>query len=151
MLSFMSERWSLAKMPDLAKRTLQTGSRALHLNPRLRSRHPQRSQRRRNNPDTMEVDEICISEAPNGLAVSIGRIDKKVETKTGDFVTLQAAGEWGMGAHTGGRFAPTRDEISKLAYSLYESRGRQDGRDTEDWLRAEQQLLHQYAQPPMKS
>ncbi len=56
-----------------------------------------------------------------------------------------------MGAQTGGRFAPTRDEISKLAYSLCESRGRQDGQDTEDWLRAEQQLLHHYAQPPMKS
>jgi len=41
----------------------------------------------------MEVDEICISEVLNGLAVSIGRIDKKVETKTGDFVTSQAAGE----------------------------------------------------------
>jgi Protein of unknown function (DUF2934) len=81
----------------------------------------------------MEVEEICINDVPNGLAVSIGRIDKKVETKTGDFVTSQAAGEWGMGAHTGGRFAPTRDEISKLAYSLYESRGRQDGHDTEDW------------------
>jgi hypothetical protein len=71
----------------------------------------------------MEVDEICINDVPNGLAVSIGRIDKKVETKTGDFVTSQAAGEWGMGAHTGGRFASTRDEISKLACSLYESRG----------------------------
>jgi Protein of unknown function (DUF2934) len=93
----------------------------------------------------MEVDEICINDVPNGLAVSIGRIDKKVETKTGDFVTSQAAGEWGMGAHTGGRFAPTRDEISKLAYSLYESRGRQDGQDTEDWLRAELQLFHHYA------
>src|SRR6266403_4005553 len=97
--SSMSEHSSPAKTPGLAKRTLQTGLRALHLNPRLRSCHPQRSQRRRNNPDTMEVDEICISEVPNGLAVSIGRIDKKVETKTGDFVTSQAAGEWGMG-HT---------------------------------------------------
>jgi Protein of unknown function (DUF2934) len=93
----------------------------------------------------MEVDEICINDVPNGLAISIGRIDKKVKTKTGDFVNSQAAGEWGMEAHTGGRSAPTRDEISKLAYGLYESRGRLDGHDTEDWLRAEQQLLHHYA------
>ena len=74
----------------------------------------------------MEVNEICINDVPNGLVVSIGRIDKEVETKAGDFVASQAAGEWGMGVHTGGRFAPTRDEISKLAYSLYESRVRQD-------------------------
>jgi hypothetical protein len=66
-------------------------------------------------------------------------------TKAGDFVTSQVAGEWGMGTHTGGRFAPTQDEISKLAYSLYESRGRQDGHDIEDWLAAEQQLVRHYA------
>src|ERR1700751_4382185 len=94
--SSMSEHSSPAKTPGLAKRTLQTGLRALHLNPRLRSCHPQRSQLRRNNPDTMEVDEICINDVPNGVAVSIGRIDKKVERKTGDFVTSQAAGDWGM-------------------------------------------------------
>jgi hypothetical protein len=50
-----------------------------------------------------------------------------------------------VGTHTGGRFAPTQDEISKLAYSLYESRGRQDGHDIEDWLAAEQQLVRHYA------
>ncbi|HEX8892308.1 MAG TPA: DUF2934 domain-containing protein [Terriglobales bacterium] len=50
-----------------------------------------------------------------------------------------------MGTDTGGRFAPTQVEISKLAYSLYESRGRQDGHDIEDWLAAEQQLVRHYA------
>ena len=45
----------------------------------------------------------------------------------------------GMGAYTGRR-APTHDEIAQLAFNLYESRGRQDGHDVEDWLRAEEEL-----------
>ena len=93
----------------------------------------------------MTDNEIRISEVPHGLVVAAGRTDKKVVTKAGDFVTSQAAGEWGMRTNTGGRFAPTQDEISKLAYSLYESRGRQDGHDIEDWLAAEQQLVRHYA------
>jgi hypothetical protein len=32
------------------------------------------------------------------------------------------------------------DEIARLAYELYLSRGREDGRDVEDWLRAKHQL-----------
>jgi hypothetical protein len=32
-------------------------------------------------------------------------------------------------------------KIAQLAYFLYESRGRRDGDDIEDWLRAEQELL----------
>lgn len=90
----------------------------------------------------MTDNEICISEVPDGLVVAVGRTDV---TKAGDFVTSQAAGEWGMGTDTGGRFAPTQVEISKLAYSLYESRGRQDGHDIEDWLAAEEQLVRHYA------
>jgi hypothetical protein len=31
-------------------------------------------------------------------------------------------------------------EISRLAYEIYEQRGRTDGSQLEDWLRAEQQL-----------
>lgn len=94
----------------------------------------------------MPDDKICINEVPNGLVVAVGSMDKEVVTKAGDFVTSQAAGEWGFGAYTGGgRPAPTRDEIARLAYCLYESRGRQDGHDIEDWLRAEQELVHHYA------
>ena len=51
---------------------------------------------------------------------------------------------WGLGKYTGGETSPTHEEIAQLAYSLYESRGRQDGHDIEDWLRAEQQLVHHY-------
>jgi len=66
-------------------------------------------------------------------------------TKVADIATSYAAGEWEMGTYTGGRLAPTHDEIAQLAFSLYESRGRQDGHDIEDWLRAEQELVRHYA------
>jgi hypothetical protein len=39
---------------------------------------------------------------------------------------------------SGGR--PSRDEIARLAYRLYEMRGRRDGHDLDDWLAAERQL-----------
>ncbi|HLZ33653.1 MAG TPA: DUF2934 domain-containing protein [Nitrospira sp.] len=32
------------------------------------------------------------------------------------------------------------DHIAQRAYELYEQRGRQDGQDLEDWLKAEQEL-----------
>jgi hypothetical protein len=62
-----------------------------------------------------------------------------------DIIAADTTGEWGMGMYTGGRLAPTHDEIARLAFSLYESRGRQNGHDIEDWLRAEQELVRHYA------
>jgi len=50
-----------------------------------------------------------------------------------------------IGKKTGRRLYPTHDEIAQLAYSLYESRGRQEGHEVEDWLRAEQELARHYA------
>ncbi len=38
------------------------------------------------------------------------------------------------------RRVPTHEEIAKLAYSYWESRGRQHGNAVEDWLRAEREL-----------
>lgn len=32
------------------------------------------------------------------------------------------------------------ERIARRAYELYEQRGRQEGRDLEDWMKAEQQL-----------
>jgi len=32
------------------------------------------------------------------------------------------------------------DEIRRRAYELYEQRGREDGHDQEDWLRAEKEV-----------
>ena len=93
----------------------------------------------------MADNQLRITEVPNGLVVAGVRLDEKVLTKTDDFVTSEAAGEWGMATYTGGRLAPTYDEIAQLAYYLYESRGRQEGHDIEDWLRAEQELVRHYA------
>ncbi len=62
-----------------------------------------------------------------------------------DIVVVDATGEWEMGKYTGRRTSPTHDEIAQLAYSLYESRGRQEGHQLEDWLSAEQELVRHYA------
>jgi hypothetical protein len=88
----------------------------------------------------MADNEPRIREVPTGLVVAVGKLDKRVVTGASDFVTSNAAGEWGMGPNTGGRRAPAHDEIAQLAFNLYESRGRQDGHDVEDWLRAEEEL-----------
>ena len=64
-------------------------------------------------------------------------------TITADF-TPYLTGERTMGMYTGRRFSPTRDEIAQLAFSFYESRGRQDGHDVEDWLEAEKELVRHY-------
>jgi Protein of unknown function (DUF2934) len=45
---------------------------------------------------------------------------------------------------TGERARPTRNEIGRLAYHLYEMRGRRDGHDLDDWLSAERKLAHHY-------
>jgi hypothetical protein len=50
-----------------------------------------------------------------------------------------------MGKNTGRRLYPTHDEIAQLAYSLYRSRGWEEGHQLEDWLRAEQELIPHYA------
>jgi hypothetical protein len=35
---------------------------------------------------------------------------------------------------------PLHDRIRERAYELYESRGREHGKDEQDWLRAEQEI-----------
>jgi len=49
-------------------------------------------------------------------------------------------GEGTMTKHTGGHDRPSRDEIARLAYHFYETRGRRDGQDVDDWLAAEEEL-----------
>ena len=53
-------------------------------------------------------------------------------------------GERMLTKYTGGLEPPSRDEIARLAYHLYESRGRRDGQDVDDWLAAEQELTRHY-------
>ncbi len=36
-----------------------------------------------------------------------------------------------------------QDQIRERAYELYESRGREDGHDLEDWLRAEEEIARE--------
>jgi len=49
-------------------------------------------------------------------------------------------GERTLTKFTGGLEPPSRDEIARLAYHLYVTRGRRDGQDVDDWLAAEQEL-----------
>ena len=49
-----------------------------------------------------------------------------------------------MTKYTGGRERPSRDEIARLAYELYDMRGRRDGHDVDDWLSAERELARHY-------
>jgi len=53
-------------------------------------------------------------------------------------------GERMLTKYTGGGDRPSRDEIARLAYHFYETRGRHDGRDVDDWLSAERELTHHY-------
>ena len=97
----------------------------------------------------MADNELSISEAPTGLVVTgekLNNLNKRVVTDASHFVISHAAGEWGMGAYTGGgRRPPTHEEIAQLAYCLYALRGRQGGHHLEDCLRAEQELVNHYA------
>ncbi|MDH4083019.1 MAG: DUF2934 domain-containing protein [Nitrospira sp.] len=54
--------------------------------------------------------------------------------------TSSAGEKTGLAGQTS-KGALTHDRIAQLAYELYEQRGRQEGRDFEDWLNAELQLI----------
>jgi hypothetical protein len=54
-------------------------------------------------------------------------------------------GERTIGKYTGDqRERPSQDEIARLAYHFYETRGRRNGHDVDDWLSAERELVHHY-------
>ena len=48
--------------------------------------------------------------------------------------TASLTGERSLAKYTGGRERPSRDEIARLAYQFYETRGRRHGHDVDDWL-----------------
>jgi len=54
---------------------------------------------------------------------------------------LVAAIETSLNAQVLTEQKPYRGQIAKRAHSFYEQRGRRDGHDVEDWLRAEQELV----------
>jgi hypothetical protein len=45
----------------------------------------------------------------------------------------------------------SREEIARRAHELYVERGRQDGRDLEDWIRAEKELSQDSVASPGKT
>jgi len=53
-------------------------------------------------------------------------------------------GERMMAKYTDGRERPSQEEIARLAYYFYETRGRRDGQDLDDWLSAERELTRHY-------
>jgi hypothetical protein len=59
-------------------------------------------------------------------------------------ITASLTGERSLAKYTGGHDRPSRDEIARLAYHLFETHGRRHGHDVDDWLAAEQELTHHY-------
>jgi len=57
-------------------------------------------------------------------------------------ITAILMGERMLTKFTGGTEPPSREEIARLAYHLYETRGRGNGQDVDDWLAAEDALTH---------
>jgi len=53
-------------------------------------------------------------------------------------------GERMMGKNTSDRERPSRAEIARFAYELYEARGGRDGEDVDDWLAAERHLTRRF-------
>ena len=54
--------------------------------------------------------------------------------------TSPAGEQTGQMAQAFKRAAADHADIAQRAYELYEQRGRQDGRDLEDWVKAEREL-----------
>ena len=59
-------------------------------------------------------------------------------------IVAALTGERTMLNDTGAHRRPSKDEIARLAYLFYETRGRGDGHDVDDWLAAERELTHHY-------
>ena len=60
-------------------------------------------------------------------SASISRVDQQDEQSGPPFQISKAGWDY--------------ERIARRAYELYEQRGRQEGRDVEDWAKAEQQLV----------
>ena len=59
-------------------------------------------------------------------------------------IAARLTGQHSLAKHTGGRDRPSRDEIARLVYHLFERRGRQPSHDIDDWLTAEQELTQHH-------
>jgi Protein of unknown function (DUF2934) len=61
-----------------------------------------------------------------------------------DFITTVLIGRGRTEGFAGWQARPTNGEIARLAYHLYEARGRGDGHDVDDWVLAERELARHY-------
>lgn len=61
-----------------------------------------------------------------------------------DLISADIAEETWTAGNTGWQAYPTNGEIARLAYHLYEARGRRDGHDVDDWVLAERELTRRY-------
>jgi hypothetical protein len=59
-------------------------------------------------------------------------------------LTRRLAGGVSVGKDTGGGRLTT-DAVARRAFELYEQRGRENGHDMDDWLRAERELTRHFA------
>ena len=59
-------------------------------------------------------------------------------------IVAALTGERAFTKSTGGVGRPSREEIARLAYHFYETRGREAGHDVTDWLAAEQELTRHH-------
>ena len=59
-------------------------------------------------------------------------------------LALRLDGERWMTRSTDVHERPTPAQIARLAYHFYDTRGRQDGHDVDDWLLAEEELARRY-------
>ena len=62
-------------------------------------------------------------------------------------IAATLTGERMMSKDTGCRESASCDEIARVAYSIYEARGRSDGHDVDDWLEAERELTDSIGSP----
>jgi hypothetical protein len=85
----------------------------------------------------------CVFELSEGDA-GIGTEHDQEAAMTISDIVAALTGEGTMTKYTGGRERPSRDEIARLAYHFYETRGRRHGHDVEDWLSVERELTHHY-------
>lgn len=69
---------------------------------------------------------------PAPPATPVGQAGKATETHVGEFQRAQQRIE---------------EEIRIRAYAFFEERGRQEGYDREDWVRAEVEVLAKYQRP----
>lgn len=66
---------------------------------------------------------------------------KKPDTKTKSRVDAGLAPATASAAKSVVKASPTRDEIARRAHEIYVARGKGPGREVEDWVQAERELL----------